>query len=96
MCSLGAAPLLTSYHVCCLFIMRCLSLLCTCGLGLCSFSELVCDLLPRRIFMLRQRLIAEDYLSYNLDKHCLENTRTSAFPTPVGGHHSLGATFLGT
>ena len=49
-CSPGVAPLLTSSHVCCLPMLRCLSLLCTFGLGLCRCSELVCDVLPRRLF----------------------------------------------
>jgi len=31
-------------------MFSCLSLLCMCGLGLRSFSGLVCDLLPRRLF----------------------------------------------
>ena len=45
----GAAPLSTSCHACfcpCNF----LSLLRRCGIGLCPFHELVCDLLPKRLF----------------------------------------------
>ena len=32
------------------FRLSCLSLAYICGLGLCPFSKLVCDLLPRRLF----------------------------------------------
>ena len=47
-------------------------------------------------FMVRQSRIAEEYLSHNLDEHCLEDTRVTWFPTPMKGHHSLGAMFLGS
>lgn len=50
----------------------------TCGLGLCSFIGLVCELLPRRKFEGSPKAhhgIAKEYLSYNLDEQCLEDTR---------------------
>jgi len=50
MCSFSAASLLTTCHVCYLPMLLCLSLLRACGRGLYPFSELVCDLLPRRLF----------------------------------------------
>jgi len=62
-------------------------------------------------FMFCQRCTAEEYLSHNLDEHCLEDTgarqrrgfspeqpRATRFAWClsylIGGHHSLGATFL--
>jgi len=76
----GAAPLLTSCHTCYLYVtvVRCsgLSLLCTCGLGLCPFSELVCDLLPRQWYQgFAKGTLPEEYLSHHFDQHCLEDTR---------------------
>ena len=47
------------------------------GLGLCFFSVLVCDLLPRRLFhgFAKGALPdSEEYLSHNFDEHCLEDT----------------------
>jgi len=52
--------------------------------------------------MVRQRRIATRVSQSQFDEHCLEDTawRTlgllGAFLTLVGGHHSLGATFLGS
>ena len=43
----GASPLPTSRHDSCLSMLSCLSRLYICGLGLCPFSELDCDLLLR-------------------------------------------------
>jgi len=60
------------------------------GLDLCSFfSALVCDL-PRgsqdSCFMVRQRRIAEEYLSHNFDEHCLEDNRLIwCLSYPTGG-----------
>jgi len=60
------------------------------GLGLCPFSALVCDMLPRRFkcYMVRQRRITEDYLKDSFDEHSfkLEDTRlTWCLSDPGGG-----------
>jgi len=50
----GAAPLLPSCHIFLPSLLLAhaalLSCLCPCGLGICPFSELVCDLLQRQLF----------------------------------------------
>ena len=58
-----------------------LSCLCPCGLGICPFSELVCDLLQRQLFHGCQRRIVKEYLSHNLDEHCLEDTWCLSYPS---------------
>jgi len=65
-----------------LSILSCLSLAYICGLGLCPFNELVCDLLPRQLFHGSQK----EYLIHNLDEHCLEETRSTwSLSYPSGG-----------
>jgi len=49
-------------------------LLYICGLGLCPFNELVCDLLPRQLSWFVKDALPEEYPSHNLDNHCLEDT----------------------
>jgi len=96
------------------FLVLCLVLFCTfvyvrmyvpvCNLwsGLFPFSELVCNLLPRRLFDgFRQRCIARRVCQSQFWRAMLGRTLGSfdAFqvPTLVGEHHwSLGATFLGS
>ena len=64
-------------------MLSCLSLAHICSLGLCPFSGLVCDLLPRRFFDGSPK---EEYLSHNLDQRCLEDTRfTGCLSCPSGG-----------
>ena len=94
------------------FLVLCLVFSCTfvyvrmyvpvCNLwsGLFPFSELVCDLLPRRLFDgFRQRCIARKVSQSQFWRVMLGRTLGSfdAFPTLVGEHHwSLGTTFLGS
>jgi len=76
----GAPPLPTSGHVPCL-PMRLSCLLCTCGLGLCPLSGLVCDLLLRGGWGLSPECaLPEEYLRHNLDEQCSENTRVPYLP----------------
>ena len=43
--------------------------------GLCPFSGLFCDLLPWQSFWsLAKGVLLEEYLSHNLNEHCLEDT----------------------
>jgi len=85
----------TSYHVSCLPLLSCMSLLYICGLGLWSFKCLFCDLLPRG----RQGLSPiETHCWKSISFHKRAAWRAplgilGAFPTWGGGHHSLGATF---
>jgi len=89
----GAASLLTSCHVPYLPLLSCLSLLYMCGLCLCQFSGLVCDLLlsggqglsPDCAFKR-----PEEYLGHNLGEHCLEDTGAVWWLVYPGGHHSTG------
>jgi len=67
---------------------------CICGLGLCPFSELVCNLLPRRLFNGSPKAHCQKSVSVTIFWRKLG--LLGVFPTPVGGHHSLGATFLAT
>ena len=48
---------------------------CSLWSGLCPFSELVCDLLPRRVSWFAEGALPEEYLSHDFDEHCLEDTR---------------------
>jgi len=52
-----------------------------------AFSELVCDLLPRRLYHeFAKGTLPEEYLSHNFDEHCLEDTRLIwCLPYPSGG-----------
>ena len=71
----GATPLPTSCHGSCLPILSCLSFLHMCGLGLCPFSGLVCNL-PLRggLGLSPECTLPEEYLGHNLGEHCLEDT----------------------
>ena len=71
-----------------------LSLLYMCGLGLCPFRRLVCDLLLRGGRGLSPDCaLPEEYLGHNLDEHCLEQTGESgSLPTRACGgeaHHKI-------
>jgi hypothetical protein len=79
-------------------IQTCLSLACTCGLGLCPCSELVYNLLPRRLFNGSTKAHCQKSISVTILTSTAWRTPglLGVFPTPVGGHHSLGATFLAT
>jgi len=69
------------------------------GLSLCPFSELVCDLLPIRLFHGSPKVhCGTRSISIAILTSTAWRTLESlgAFPTLVGGHHSLGATFLGS
>jgi len=68
--------------------------------GLCPFSELVCDLLLRRLFHGSPKAHCQKSISLAVTILSSTAQRTlrlfGAFPTPVEGHHSLGGTFLGS
>jgi len=86
----------TSYHVSCLPLLSCMSLLYICGLGLWSFSCLFCDLLPRGRRWLSP---TETHCWKIISFHKRAAWRAplgilGAFPTWGGGHHSLGVTFF--
>ena len=71
-----------------------ISLVSFCTCGLCPFSGLVWDLLPRWLFWrLAKGALPEEYLSHNLeDEHCLEDTGPcGALPTSMGRHHNYMA-----
>jgi len=68
-----------------------------CGLCLCLFSALVCDLLPRRLFHGSPKAHCQKSISVTFLTSTAWRTLglLSAFPTLVGGQQwSLGATFL--
>jgi len=77
----------------CLSILSSLSLAYMCGLGLCHFSGLVCDLLSRWLFQSLPKAIAEEYVSHNLDEHCLEDTRMTWRLSYPSGLHSQAKNF---
>jgi len=64
------------------------SLLCTCGLGLCAFSGLACDLLSSSLYVraLPDGALPKSISSHTCDVHCLEDTRvTWCLSYPSGG-----------
>ena len=68
-----------------------------CGLGLCPFSALVYDLLPRRLFHGLLKAHCQKSISVTISSITAWRTLglLSAFPTLMGGHQSfLGVTFL--
>jgi len=71
----------------CLPMLSCSSLVYVCGLGVCPFSGLVCDLLLRCGRELSHECaLPEESLGHNLDEHCLEDTRVVWCSTyPSGG-----------
>jgi len=74
-----------------------LSLLYMCGLGLCPFSGLVCDLLSRSLRGLSPKAHCRR-VSRPIRVTCTTWRKLrwpGAFPTRVGSNHSLGATFFG-
>jgi len=104
------SPILKNLQFCWPLVWLCLVLFCTfvyvrmyvsvCSLwsGLCPFSELLCDLLPRQLFHGSPRAHCQESILVTILTSTAWRTLClfGAFPTLVGRHHwSLGATFLG-
>ena len=88
-----AVPLPTLYHVVCLPMLSCSSLVYVCGLGFCPFSGLVCDLLLTCGRGLSPSwTLPEESLGHNLSEHdeqCSEDTRVVWCGTYRSGGLSL-------
>ena len=69
-----------------------------CGLGLCPFTGLVCDLLLRSRRGLSLETHCRGTISFHIrDRQCLEDTKvTWCLSYPDGGYQSMDATFLGS
>jgi len=72
----GALPLPANWHVSNLPTCWACFILYVCRLGPCPVSCLVCDLLARQLCLRSVKgTLPEEYLSHNLDEHCLRDTR---------------------
>jgi len=90
----GAPPISTSYHISCLPLLSWLSSLWMCGLGLCPFSGLVCDLLLRNRRGLSPKAHCQRIISsHNRDAHCL-NDIGMTWCLPWGGTIPWALRFL--
>jgi len=90
----GAAPVPTSCPCC--FVLYCAYMR---PRSLSFLSALVCDLLPRPLFIGSPKAHCQKSISVTIltGTACRTLGLFGAFPTLVGGHHwSLGATFLGS
>ena len=68
------------------------------GLDLCPFGELVCDLLPIRLFHGSPKSHCQKSISVTILTSTASRTLRllGAIPTPAGERHSLGFKFLGS